>query len=166
MLVQKLSMPCDTGKQPSPKLPAMVTSLRVLCSGTSVLKRARGMPNLGPFHHLQPATLDRPECRTAPPPQRSAFGAKRKWAAGRALQEDFVELAASGLASMSGFCLERWLLAIMDISARAISLSDRPRPGQLGHQCSQTPGRPNLHLVSSSRRPRQVAVNSSCRLSG
>ena len=68
--------------------------------------------------------------------------------------------------NVSGFCLERWLLAIMDISARAISLSDRPRPGQLGHQCSQTPGRPNLHLVSSSRRPRQVAVNSSCRLSG
>src|SRR4029077_16446280 len=36
--------------------------------------------------------------------------------------------------NVSGFCLERWLLAIMDISARAISLSDRPRPGQLGHQ--------------------------------
>jgi hypothetical protein len=68
--------------------------------------------------------------------------------------------------NVSGFCLERWLLAIMDISARAISLSDRPRPGQLGHQCSQTPERPNLHLVSSSHRPRQVAVNSSCRLSG
>ena len=49
--------------------------------------------------------------------------------------------------NVSGFCLERWLLAIMDISARAISLSDRPRPGQLGHQCSQTPGRPNLHLI-------------------
>jgi hypothetical protein len=26
--------------------------------------------------------------------------------------------------------------------------------GQLGHQCSQAPGRPNLHLVSFSRRPR------------
>ena len=37
--------------------------------------------------------------------------------------------------NVSGFCLERWLLAIMDISARAISLSDRPRPGQSGHQC-------------------------------
>lgn len=42
----------------------------------------------------------------------------------------------------------------MDISARAFSLADRPRLGHLGHQCSHTPGRPNLHLVSSSRRPR------------
>ena len=31
------------------------------------------------------------------------------------------------------------LLAIMDISARAISLSDRPRAGQMGHQCSHAP---------------------------
>jgi len=46
------------------------------------------------------------------------------------------------------------LLAIMDISARAISLCDRPQPGQLGHQFSQAPGRPNLHFVSFSRRPR------------
>ena len=55
------------------------------------------------------------------------------------------------------------LRAIMDISARAISLAARPRPGHLGHQCSRTPGRPNLHLVSSSRRPRQVRINSSHR---
>ena len=48
------------------------------------------------------------------------------------------------------------LRAIMDISARAISLADRPRPGHSGHQCSHAPGRPNLHLFSSSRRPRQV----------
>jgi len=48
------------------------------------------------------------------------------------------------------------LLAIMDISARAISLASRPRLGHLGHQCSHAPGRPNLHLVSSSRRPRRV----------
>src|SRR6266849_10425791 len=40
----------------------------------------------------------------------------------------------------------------MDISARAFSLADRPRLGHLGHQCSHAPGRPNLHLVSSSRR--------------
>src|SRR5262245_1671780 len=32
----------------------------------------------------------------------------------------------------------------MDISARAISLADRPRPGQRGHQCSHAPGRPIL----------------------
>ena len=50
------------------------------------------------------------------------------------------------------------LRAIMDISARAISLSDRPRPGQMGHQCSHAPGRPNYHLVSSSRRPRRVRL--------
>jgi hypothetical protein len=48
------------------------------------------------------------------------------------------------------------LRAIMDISARAISLPDRPQRGHLGHQCSHAPGRPILHLVSSSRRPRRV----------
>ena len=40
------------------------------------------------------------------------------------------------------------LRAIMDISARAFSLSDRPRLGHLGHQCSHALGKPNLHLVS------------------
>jgi hypothetical protein len=77
--------------------------------------------------------------------------------AGRALQENFIDLAVSGLASM--YPAFRWsisLRAIMDISARAISLTDRPRPGHLGHQCSHAPGRPNLHLVSFSRRPRRV----------
>ena len=47
------------------------------------------------------------------------------------------------------------LRAIMDISARAFSLRDRPQTGQMGHQGSQALGRPVLHLVSSSRRPRQ-----------
>src|SRR5712672_3225937 len=47
----------------------------------------------------------------------------------------------------------------MDISARAFSLADRPRPGHWGHQCSHAPGRPNLHLVSSSRRPRLETVD-------
>ena len=37
------------------------------------------------------------------------------------------------------------------ISGRAISLADRPRTGHSGHQCSHAPGRPILHLVSSSR---------------
>jgi hypothetical protein len=59
----------------SPKLPVMVTGLRVLWSRASVLKRARGVPNLGPFHHLQPAALSRPECQTLPPPQRSTLSA-------------------------------------------------------------------------------------------
>ena len=40
------------------------------------------------------------------------------------------------------------LRAMMDISAPAISLADRPQTGQTGHQCSHAPGRPNLHLVS------------------
>ena len=58
--------------------------------------------------------------------------------------------------NVSGLGLELvGLPAIMDISARAISLADRPRSGHLGHQCSHAPGRPNLHFVSSSRRPRR-----------
>jgi hypothetical protein len=51
------------------------------------------------------------------------------------------------------------LRTIMDISARAFSLPDRPRLDHLGHQCSHAPGRPNLHLVSSSRRPRLETVD-------
>jgi hypothetical protein len=47
----------------------------------------------------------------------------------------------------------------MDISARAFSLTDRPRSGHVGHQCSHALGRPNLHLVSSSRRPRLETVD-------
>src|SRR5262252_4497278 len=43
----------------------------------------------------------------------------------------------------------------MDISAPAFSLADRPRTGHLGYQGSQAPGRPVLHFVSSSRRPRR-----------
>ena len=39
------------------------------------------------------------------------------------------------------------LRAIMDISARAISLAERPRAGQMCQQYSPAPGRPNLHLV-------------------
>ena len=77
---------------------------------------------------------------------------------GRALQESSTSSAVSGLASMyPAFGWSIALRAIMDISARAISLADRPRQGHSGHQCSHAPGRPNLHLVSSSRRPRQVS---------
>ena len=47
---------------------------------------------------------------------------------GRALQVDFAKLAVSGLASMyPAFDLEHLLRAIMDISARAFSLADRPQ---------------------------------------
>jgi hypothetical protein len=77
---------------------------------------------------------------------------------GRASQEVLPIWRMCGLASMyPASDLERiWLRAIMDISARAISLADRPRTGHSGHQCSHAPGRPILHLVSSSRRPRRV----------
>ena len=59
--------------------------------------------------------------------------------------------------NVSGLSLERVVLrAIMDISAPAVSLA---RTGHLGHQGSQAPGRPVLHFVSSSRRPRQENVD-------
>ena len=59
--------------------------------------------------------------------------------------------------NVSGLTLERVMLrAIMDISARAISLAARSRLGHSGHQYSHAPGRPILHFVSSSRRPRRV----------
>ena len=62
--------------------------------------------------------------------------------------------------NVSGLRLERVVLrAIMDISARAFSLADRPRSGHSGHQCSHALGRPILHLVSSSRRPRLETVD-------
>jgi hypothetical protein len=51
------------------------------------------------------------------------------------------------------------LRTIMDISARAFSLADRPRSGHSGHQCSHALGRPILHFVLSSRRPRLEAVD-------
>ena len=61
-------------------------------------------------------------------------------------QEVFLELAVSGLASM--YPASRWsgslLRATMDISARSISVADRPHLGQPGHQCSIAPGRPIL----------------------
>ncbi len=72
----------------------------------------------------------------------------------------FVDQVVSGLASMyPAFDWSILLRAIMDISARAFSLADRPRLGHLGHQCSHAPGRPDLHLVSSSRRPRLEPVD-------
>src|ERR1700730_16590614 len=61
-----------------------------------------------------------------------------------------------GLASM--YPASDWsvvLRATMDISAHAFSLAARPQVGHLGHQFSHAPGRPILHLVSSSRRPRR-----------
>jgi hypothetical protein len=81
---------------------------------------------------------------------------------GRALQEGFVELVVGGLASMyPAFDLELdRLLAIMENSAPCELFSGQASAGHSGHQGSQAPGRPDLHLVSSSRRPRQVVGSS------
>jgi hypothetical protein len=48
----------------------------------------------------------------------------------------------------------RWLSAIMGVSAGAISVEGRPHRDRPAPQCSHTSRRPNLHPVSSSRRPR------------
>ena len=66
---------------------------------------------------------------------------------------DFAELAVSGLASM--YPVFDWSCFAPD--QRACDLvSGQASTGHSGHQCSHAPGRPNLHLVSSSRRPRRV----------
>ena len=76
---------------------------------------------------------------------------------GRAVQEASSTWLMRSCINVSGLCLERVVLrAIMDISAHAVSLPDRPRPGHLGHQCSHAPGRPISIIVSSSRRPRRA----------
>jgi hypothetical protein len=78
---------------------------------------------------------------------------------GRALQE----VSSSWRSAVSHQCIRSLIGAVllranMDISARAISLTDRPQRGHVGHQCSHAPGRPILHLFSFSRRPRRVRV--------
>jgi hypothetical protein len=78
---------------------------------------------------------------------------------GRALQEVFVELALSGLASM--YPVSDWSCFAPDHHGyqRACGLiSGQASTGHLGHQFSHAPGRPILHLYLSSRRPRQVRV--------
>ena len=78
---------------------------------------------------------------------------------GRALQE----VSSSWRSAVSHQCIRSLIGAVllrtnMDISARAVSLTDRPQRGHVGHQCSHAPGRPILHLFSFSRRPRRVRV--------
>ena len=88
---------------------------------------------------------------------------------GRAVQEASSTWLMRSCINVSGLCLERVVLrAIMDISAHAISLAVRPRPGRSGHQCSHAPGRPIFHrrLVLSQtsagkRRPSYIISNSS-----
>src|SRR3984885_15612914 len=72
----------------------------------------------------------------------------------------FRRIGGCGLASM--YPASDWsvvLRAIMDISAGAFSLADRLRLGHPGHQCSHALGRPILHFVLSSRRPRLETVD-------
>jgi hypothetical protein len=67
----------------------------------------------------------------------------------------FAELAVSGLASM--YPVSSWSGFAPDHHGyqRACDLiNGQASTGHPGHQCSHAPGRPNLHLVSSSRRPR------------
>src|ERR1700746_511632 len=75
---------------------------------------------------------------------------------GRAWQEDFDELVASGLASM--YQTSDWSLAPGRHGYQRAGelITGKASTDHLGHQCSHAPGRPNLHLVSSSRRPRRV----------
>ena len=75
---------------------------------------------------------------------------------GRASQEVFVELVVSGLASMyPAFGWSDGAPGHHGYQRACELISGQALTGHLGHQCSQAPGRPNLHLDSSSRRPRQ-----------
>ena len=78
---------------------------------------------------------------------------------GRALQEDFGELVVSGLASMyPAFGWSSCAPGHHGYQRACDLISGQASMGHLGHQCSHAPGRPNLHIVSSSRRPRLVGV--------
>src|SRR6202161_1399667 len=76
---------------------------------------------------------------------------------GRALQEDLVELAVAVLHQ----CIRPLIGACCAPGhhgyQRACDLiNGQASTGHLGHQYSHAPGRPNLHFVSSSRRPWRV----------
>src|SRR6202790_5137249 len=79
---------------------------------------------------------------------------------GRALQEVFVDLVVSGLASM--YPVSSWSCFAPDHHGyqRACDLiNGQASTGHPGHQCSHAPGRPILHLYLSSRRPRLETVD-------
>ena len=68
---------------------------------------------------------------------------------GRALQEVSSIRQMRSRINVSDLRLEHVVLrAIMDISARAISLADRPRTGHSGHQCSHAPGKTDPSISS------------------
>jgi len=65
-------------------------------------------------------------------------------------------LVVSGLASM--YQTSDWSLAPGRHGYQRAGelITGKASTDHLGHQCSHAPGRPNLHLVSSSRRPRRA----------
>jgi hypothetical protein len=74
---------------------------------------------------------------------------------GRALQEDFVELAAAVLHQ----CIRPLIGACgapghHGYQRACVLVNGQASTGHLGHQYSHALGKPNLHLVSSSRKPR------------
>jgi hypothetical protein len=98
-------------------------------------------------------------------PRASVANDPNVWS-GRAYQEDFDELAVSGLASM--YQTSDWSLALGRHGYQRAGelITGKASTDHLGHQCSLAPGRPSLHLVSSSRRPRRTTkfVGCSCGL--
>ena len=79
---------------------------------------------------------------------------------GRALQEDFVELAVAVLHQ----CIRPLIGACgapghHGYQRACVLVNGQASTGHLGHQCSHALGKPNLHLVSSSRRPRLETVD-------
>src|SRR5204863_8314237 len=68
----------------------------------------------------------------------------------------FDELVVSGPASM--YQTSDWSLAPGHHGYQRADelIRGKASTGHVGHQCSHALGRPNLHLVSSSRRPRRV----------
>jgi len=76
---------------------------------------------------------------------------------GRASQEVFVDLASAVLhqciRSLIGACCAP---DHHGYQRACVLITGQASTGHLGHQCSQAPGRPILHLFLSSRRPRRV----------
>jgi len=58
--------------------------------------------------------------------------------------------------NVSGLWLERCAPGHHGYQRACDLVSGQASTGHSGHQCSHAPGRPILHLISSSRRPRQV----------
>src|SRR3984893_14052487 len=79
---------------------------------------------------------------------------------GRALQEVFVDLVVSGLASM--YPVSSWSCFAPGhhgYQRACVLINGQASTGHQGHQCSHAPERPILHLYLSSRRPRLETVD-------